>query len=140
MITNEITPVECPYMLIPGLNRISGDTIASSALKVIETLNTTITLDDLCSISRKAPLPFYRHLVIYKLYSVKVAKYFSRGKKTIVAKYPLNAIGELLGGRDHTTIIHSIRTAEDFLNPKFGNKEFQKEWKKLEALNLNTYE
>ena len=54
-----------------------------------------ITPSDLISHSRKQNITFGRHVFCYLVY-----KYLS---------YSMSAIGKYLGGRDHTTILNSIR-------------------------------
>jgi hypothetical protein len=46
----------------------------------------------------------------------------------------LKEIGSFLGGRDHSTVIHGIRTAGDLIET---NKQFRKEYEKLETFILS---
>ncbi len=47
----------------------------------------------------------------------QVAMYLSKG----LTRYSLKSIGLHFGGRDHTTVIHAIRTVQDILNDHSGN-------------------
>jgi chromosomal replication initiation ATPase DnaA len=63
-----------------------------------------VTPEAIHSKSRKMEFVFARHMVVY------VLCYYS--------SYTLKAIGLLYGGRDHTTVLHSRNTIENYLGPK----------------------
>ena len=46
----------------------------------------------------------------------------------------LKEIGSFLGGRDHSTVIHGIKTAGDLIET---DKQFREEYKRLESFILS---
>lgn len=56
---------------------------------------TGVSVKDLCGHSRKRPIARARQLAMWQLRRQGI---------------PLTAIGAILGGRDHTTVIHGIKT------------------------------
>ena len=71
--------------------------------------------EEIASASRKRHRVLPRHIVC------KLLKDYTR--------LSLKDIGWFMGGRDHSTIIHSIRAIENLI---FTDKEFEKEYKIIE--------
>lgn len=61
-----------------------------------------ITKEVLASKTRKREITLFRHLFCYFM-----------SKRS---HHSLSAIGSFIGNRDHTTVIHSVRTVEDLLS------------------------
>jgi len=68
--------------------------------KIIDTVSRhfKVSFEAICDSSRKAQLVYARQVLIFLL------------RKDL--GLPLEAIGELVGGRDHSTVIHSIEKIE----------------------------
>ena len=78
-------------------------------------------LDKIMSTSRKRELVVTRQMFCY------IAKFN-------MPNVTLKEIGNFLGGRDHSTVIHGIRTAGDLIET---DKQFRKEYEKLESYILS---
>lgn len=78
-------------------------------------------IDKIISTSRKRELVIPRQMFCY------IAKFN-------MPNVTLKEIGKFLGGRDHSTVIHGIRTAEDLIET---DKQFRKEYEKLESYILS---
>jgi chromosomal replication initiator protein len=90
------------YFTFPGLPIIPQN--VPEQLFYIFNRHFEITKEDLKSKSRKVPIAIRRHLFCYYVYKTKM--------------YSFKVIGDMLGGRDHTTIMHSVRTAQDLLDSR----------------------
>jgi len=80
-----------------------------------------VTIEDIISKTREQSVVFARHA-----FCLMVRKF---------TRLPLREIGELLGGRDHATILHSVKTATNLI-------EYDDQFKQMydEALSLLTDE
>ncbi len=63
-----------------------------------------VSVEELTGYSRKEPVVHYRHLTAFFLHEL--------------AGIPLKRVGQALGGKDHTTMINSIATAEVLLRTR----------------------
>lgn len=77
-------------------------------LKDVITAYFQISLEDLLSSSRKPNIVYARNLCFYFL--------------RIECKMQLNKIGELFGGKDHTTVTYGIEKIKDMLNKDINTK------------------
>lgn len=93
------------------LSHLSSDDI-ESILRIVEAVEhvTGMHFDTFNTKSRKDEFVTARHLFMYMV------------RDTM--KLTLSTIGRLLGGRDHSTVIHGIYTADNWItNPLFYKRE-----------------
>jgi chromosomal replication initiator protein len=106
MSNEKISPYLFPGLKLEFLDERKHPYIKKSKIKITEKQIFEIvgreyglTKEEIISRSRKRECVESRHLIAYII-----------KRKT---RFSLKNIGERLGGRDHTTIIHSVRTFED---------------------------
>jgi chromosomal replication initiator protein len=84
------------YFSAPGIPQ----DIADILFKTIE-FRLGVTKAQLQSQTRKRTVVIPRQVFCYLMYKT--------------GKFSYDAIGKLVGDRDHTTVLHSVKTVEDFL-------------------------
>lgn len=72
------------------------------------------TIEDVVSESRKSPLPDCRFLCIAAV-------------KHVYPYLSLKAIGDMFGGRDHSTVIHAIRKTKE-MTESYGAGDLKSLW------------
>jgi chromosomal replication initiator protein len=87
---------------IKDFKQISMTTIESEILKYCNLLNADYR--QIVSKSRKQELAQVRQVIMWKLYNTKL--------------YTLKQIGDNFGGRDHTSVLHSLNVVNDYLDVK----------------------
>lgn len=93
------------YYVAPGIIRAKLDkrspSITAERVIYMTMLSFNLTLNDIRKKTRRREIVYPRHVLCYLL-----------RKKTNMS---LKDIGELTGGRDHTTVIHAIKSIEDLM-------------------------
>jgi chromosomal replication initiator protein len=79
--------------------------------KVIDTVSKhfRISKEDLCGLRRKSSIVYARQILMYLL--------------RLDLKLPLDSIGELLGGRDHSTVIYGVDKVEGLASKSQGTRD-----------------
>lgn len=79
----------------------------------------TIDIDLILNeVSKTVNIPVEYFLVKYRNRELVTARQVSMSLARRFTDKPLAVIGELMGGRDHATVLHSIRTIDDLLTTK----------------------
>ena len=90
------------YFSAPGIPHDPNEIISKLFKKIEKELG--VTRAQLVSSSRKRTLVIPRQIFCHILYRT--------------GKFSLGAIGQLLGNRDHTTVIHSVKSVTELLEIK----------------------
>ncbi len=94
------------YHSAPGI--LSEQTMEEIAAIISDRLG--VTLDQMKSKNRKRQIVEARQISMYFMYRSKI--------------YSLKSIGDFFGGKDHTTVLHSIKQVKIFMEtePQFDEK------------------
>jgi chromosomal replication initiation ATPase DnaA len=88
------------YFVMPGIPK-DNSTLPEKLFKVIQK-EFGVTQEQIASKSRKRAIVVYRQLFCYFVMEHRILS--------------LKAVGDLIGNRDHTTVIHSVNTIKDLID------------------------
>ncbi|MGL5296338.1 MAG: chromosomal replication initiator protein DnaA [Culicoidibacterales bacterium] len=113
---NDIT-LELAIEALKGFSKSQQTIISIYKVQKVVSSYFNIQVDDLKSKKRKQPLVKYRHIAVYL--------------SKLLTDSSLQKIGKEFGGRDHTTIMHSIQTIESDLKTEQETQRMIEEIKEL---------
>lgn len=113
---NDIT-LELAIEALKGFSKNQQTVLSIYKVQKVVATYFNIQVDDLKSKKRKQPLVKYRHIAVYL-------------SKTLTDS-SLQKIGKEFGGRDHTTIMHSVQTIENELKTEVDTQRMISEIKEL---------
>lgn len=97
------------YIAIPGLKAVSDSQEEDVIIKTI-CQEFKVSFDEVISKKRNPEYLIPRQIIIYFL--------------MLKTRYTMTKIGKLMGGRDHTTVIHTMKRVRDIIDTEedFKNK------------------